>query len=138
MIFKFISFGCVGLLRSGMSRKDVRDVLGGDVSTFKKGSDDENETDDYGVHRVHVYYDADDRLEGAEFLIGSEFYFGGMKVVGERCYLVCGLFLKRGVKMDADTAGFKVREHGLSFYVPEGGSYEVDALVKSVYVDFKC
>lgn len=129
MIFEFISFGCLGLLRPGMSRKDVRDVLGGDVSTFKKGSDDANETDDYGGHRVHVYYDADDRLEGAKFLRGSEFYLEGMKVVGGRCSLVCELFLKCGVKMDADTAGFKARELGLSFYVPEGGSYEVDALV---------
>lgn len=136
MLFKFISAGRVGPLHSGMSRNEVRDVLGGDVSTFKKGSDDENETDDYGVHRVHVYYDADDRLEGVEFLRGSEFYLGDIKVVGERYSLLSELFIAEGVKMDVNTAGFKVRELGLSFYIPDIGDYEVDALVKSAYVDF--
>lgn len=137
MLFKFISVGCVGPLRSGMGREEVREVLGGDFSTFKKTADDESETEDYSVHRVHVYYDADDRLEGAEFLRGSEFYFNNIKVVGERYSFLSELLIKENVVIDVSTSGFKMRELGLSFYVPDIGDYEVDALIKSVYVDFK-
>ena len=53
----------VGDIAFGMTRNEVRKVLG-DAVTFMKTPDDDSLTDDFGF--CHIYYDADDRCEAVE------------------------------------------------------------------------
>lgn len=61
-------------IKFGMSREDVRNILG-DSTEFFKG-DSKVATDDFGY--CHVYYDDNDRCEAVEFFDETEVYINGI------------------------------------------------------------
>lgn len=135
MVFEIVTLGSVGPLKVGMDRGKVREILGGGYHEFKKTLAADNTVDDYEVYRIHIYYDGDDKVKGVEFLSGSDVMWKGVKLVGEPCNLISEFFLSNGFKVEVDSAGFYVDELGLGFYAPDIGDYDVDAIIKSLYLD---
>src|SRR4051812_25631562 len=58
----------IGPLRFGLTRSQVRSLLGNDVDQFRKGPYATNETDAYDQHGLHLYYDQREQLEAIEAL----------------------------------------------------------------------
>jgi hypothetical protein len=56
----------VGPLAFGISRADVRHLLGEASRLFRKGPERVQFTDEFAALGVHLYYDVDDRLEFVE------------------------------------------------------------------------
>ncbi|NMZ34008.1 hypothetical protein [Pseudomonas proteolytica] len=135
MVFEIFTLGSVGPLNVGMDREKVREILGGGYHEFKKTLAADNTTDDYGVYRIHVYYDGDDKVKGVEFLSGSDVFWNGMKLVGEPSNVISEFFLNNGFKVEVDAAGFYVDELGMGFYAPDVEDCDVDAIIKSLYLD---
>jgi hypothetical protein len=60
----------VGIIKFGMSREEVRDLLGGEYTEFKKSKYSKNTTDDYGS--FHVFYTIENKVEAVEIFDGIE------------------------------------------------------------------
>jgi len=73
--FEIVPLESVGGIRFGMTRADVRKLLGDPVSEFRKTRRSVNTTDDYGD--FHVYYAADDFCEAVELFGGCTACFNG-------------------------------------------------------------
>lgn len=56
-------------VRYGMSREEVRRILGTPIREFKKTKYSKNTTDDFGMY--HIYYDSNNRFEAVEFFEGA-------------------------------------------------------------------
>lgn len=64
---RFIVTPLVGFdsINFGMSRSQIRNILGAPIREFKKSKYSKNTTDDFGAY--HVFFDANDKLEAVEF-----------------------------------------------------------------------
>ena len=67
-MFEIIPIEKVGEICFGMSRADVRGILGAPLSEFRKTRRSANTTDDYG--NFHVFYDVDNTCEAVELFGG--------------------------------------------------------------------
>lgn len=54
-----------GEIKFDLDRSELRSILGGNYSEYKKNKYSDNTTDDYGD--FHVYYDKDNKCEAVEF-----------------------------------------------------------------------
>ena len=66
-VFPLIGFDDV---KFGMSRSEVRNILGSPEKEFKKSKFSKNTTDDFGD--FHTFYNADDQFEAVEFFKEAE------------------------------------------------------------------
>lgn len=96
-MFEIIPVEKVGEICFGMSRADVRGILGAPLSEFRKTRRSANTTDDYG--NFHVFYDVDDTCEAVEL-------FGGCTAClrGKSCFPKQGLPLLDGCALKTRTA----------------------------------
>lgn len=64
---KYIVTPLVGFdsVKFGMSRDEIRGILGIPTREFKKSKYSKSTTDDYGAY--HIFYDINDRFEAVEF-----------------------------------------------------------------------
>lgn len=63
-VYELVPNKKIGLLKFGMKRELVRDIMGKFVE-FKKSKFSKNTTDDFGD--CHVFYDQEDKLKAVEF-----------------------------------------------------------------------
>ncbi|MGX0891887.1 hypothetical protein AB7M22_003895 [Pseudomonas sp. ADAK2 TE3594] len=82
MNFELLAFGDLGSIKNGLSRAEVRSILGGGFEEFLKGPDSVVPTDAYDDFGLHVYYDESYRVVGVEFLKWSDFFLEGATVGG--------------------------------------------------------
>lgn len=104
----------------GMSRAEVRGLMGQPKSEFRKFSD-ENTTDEYDSY--HVFYDEDDRLEAVEIFNdeGVEVYVGDVLV------FPTDLVTARELIPDSE-----IDDDGLTCVAQSIGIYAPDALDETV------
>jgi len=77
-------FEGLGDLRFGMSRRDVRALLGQEFRSFKKTPLADSLTDAYAQYGLHLYYDGQDRLELVEAFRPCVPIFQGVELLGPR------------------------------------------------------
>ncbi len=65
-------------IRFGMSRADVRKILGRQYNEFRKSKLSKNTTDDFGI--CHVFYDSDDMCEAVEVFADCEVSINGKTI----------------------------------------------------------
>ena len=64
--WEIVPYVGVGPIQFGQTRSQVRSLLGGNVSVFRKGPSASTETDAFNELGLHLHYDAQDRLECIE------------------------------------------------------------------------
>lgn len=133
MKFDFLGVGNLGLIKSGMTKDQVRVALKEPYEEFIKTSTSIVKTDAFDSLNVHVFYEDSGKLKGVEFFSGSEFFLEGRKLIGESIEEVQYVLNGMGVGMDVNESGFSVKEIGLRFYIPDVG--ESGAVVESIYVE---
>lgn len=72
----------IGIVQFGMSRGEVRTLLPGSVSTFKKGLDAITLTDAYDELGLHLFYDSSDRLECIDAWGPCPISYKGVQLLG--------------------------------------------------------
>lgn len=60
----------IGAIKFGMSREELRNLLGNKYTEFRKTKYSKNTTDDYG--RFHVFYTEENKVEAVEIFDGIE------------------------------------------------------------------
>src|SRR6266480_1366133 len=111
-------FEGLGDLRFGMSRRDVRTLLGQEFRSFKKTPLADSLTDAYTQFGLHLYYDGQDRLELVEAFQPCVPIFRGVELLGPRKVVLEGL-REAGVgspRRDAD--GELFHDLGFGLYSP--------------------
>jgi hypothetical protein len=113
-----------GILEFGMSRTQVRVLLGRDFVSFKKTADAVTETDAYSDLGLHLYYDSDDRLEVMEFWGSNEIEIKGVPLLNGATQDVLSSLKAAGVTCQFDDG-----------YICNGGSFalsEEDGVINAV------
>lgn len=135
MDFELLAFGDLGSIKNGLSRAEVRSILGGGFDEFLKGPDSVVLTDAYDDFGLHVYYDESYRVFGVEFLKWSDFFWQGQRLAGENLQLLQQFFENNGQVLTFNSSDFYVSSLGLRLYAPDIG--EEDAIVETVYVNLR-
>lgn len=125
----------IGLVAAGMSRADVRAVIGSDFVEFKKAYFVSNTTDAFDSAGIHVYYDDQDRVEAVEIIHPAQCDYNGVNLLGIQIPHLKTVFIQRGIAFTEDDAGMYLEGGRLAIYVPEDVN-SPDAIGTSVYVDF--
>lgn len=112
-------FVSIGELRFGESRDNVRGQLGGTFVTFRKGGG-KSSTDAYNELGLHLYFDANDKLEFVEAFSPAEIYIFGIALLGRDQEKVGELLAVRGYEFVRDDVGLQFNALGLGFTAPEG------------------
>jgi hypothetical protein len=114
----------VGPVDFGISRREVRDILGEPSRLFKKTPEAVPLTDEYSALGIHIYYGSDDRLEFVEGWSEAHATNWRPEWKGVRFFdLGLGATLialqRLGVKVTADAlGGYDCWSIGVSLYVP--------------------
>lgn len=98
-------------IKFGMSRQEVRSILG-DSTEFFKG-DSEETTDDFGY--CHVYYDDNDKCEAIEFFDEAEVYINGVLAFP----IDKNVFSTKFADYIQDEDGFISYEYSIGIYAPD-------------------
>jgi hypothetical protein len=127
-------FEGLGDLRFGMSRADVRALLGPEFRSFKKTPLAKTLTDAYTQLGLHLYYDDQDRLEFIEAFQPCIPIFRGIELLG-RPEVVLEQLRKTGVGIPRrDSDGNFFDDLGFALYSP-GDVVEGVSVYKKGYYD---
>ena len=125
----------VGPLRPGMSRTEVRALLGA-FSEFRKSESSENSTDDFQPVGVHAYYDALNIIKGAEIFRGNKVLVEDVDILSSDFRGALERLSKQGVRYKEIDSGVELVDFGVRLYVPD--IYDVEKpSVEAVYVLLK-
>ena len=105
----------VGDIAFGMTRNEVRKVLG-DAVTFMKTPDDDSLTDDFGF--CHVYYDADDKCEAVE-IWDAEVYIKNTKIYPIDIKMAEDVLSDIFEDIEADDEGFISIDYSIGITAPD-------------------
>jgi hypothetical protein len=121
-MWEIITYEGVGPIKFGMTRNQVRAILGKPTASFMKGG--EAPTDAYDRHYVHVFYDLNDTVEYVEVFDASTIQWKGKVLRGLSCMQWYDLLTGDGshVSFEGDTLTSHV--FGLSVWVPLGDNEE--------------
>ena len=72
----------VGPISFGMTREEVRNVLGGNVVEYKKMPMSDTFTDAFNDHGIHIYYDSNDTCEAIEMALPADPKFSHKHMIG--------------------------------------------------------
>jgi hypothetical protein len=136
MEFEISPYVGVGPIVFGLARAEVRRHLGGPVHTFMKSAASVAPTDVFEDFDLHVYYDADDRCEAAEFGKGharrhADPTFRGRRLVGQ-LVLPVQRWLST-IDPDVRTIGGSTISFGFGFGV-HASSADSEATIQDVIV----
>ena len=116
----------VGQLRFGLTRSQVRSLLGGSVSTFRKGPYASTDTDAYDELGLHLYYGNGDRLECIEAWGPCPIHYKGVSLLNASTQEVLERLAGLGLSSRYDD-GYFLDDGGFALYTP-------DDVVKAVTV----
>lgn len=101
-------------VKFGMSRSEVRTVLGGEYKEFKKSKYSKNTTDDFGV--CHVFYTLDDKCEAVEVFGECE-----VSVNGQLLFPLDISLVKKLIEdLEEDFGSYISKKLSVGIYAPEG------------------
>jgi hypothetical protein len=131
MILNVEPYVGIGPIRFGMTRDDVRRVLGRPSRSFLKGQVEPN--DAYEKLHLHVGYDTEGRVETVETFESSAIEWRGVKLF-ERSYMqLRDMFLEAGASLRFEDDGFESLQHGIGVWAPLDDDDE-ENVVKSILV----
>lgn len=123
----------IGPIRLGMTREEVRRVLGVPYKSFMKTPFSRVPTDAFDEILVHVYYNLSDRCEAVEVFDPGTATFLGEELVGRPFELVLAWMRALDPDLEVDADGLRSRELGLGLYAP-GNNEETGLPVEAVIV----
>lgn len=115
--WEIIPFEGLGNLRFGMKRLRVRDLLGDEYDSFRKGASSQL-TDAYNRLGLHLHYDAEDRLEFIEAIPPRCIpVYHGVELMDDLATVFRRL-AKLGYEPRYDNEGYLFDELGFALYAP--------------------
>src|SRR5262245_57232562 len=104
---RIFDFSCdsVGPIVVGMSRAEVRSVVGSKVVEFRKAYFASNTTDAFDDEGIHVYYDDNDIVEAVELFCPNRYNYCGRNVLGERIGCLKDVLREDGFEFETDESG---------------------------------
>ncbi|WP_303749239.1 hypothetical protein [Stenotrophomonas pigmentata] len=123
-----------GPVNDGMSRSEVRRILGGFQEFLKSKSS--GVVDDFSDTVAHVYYDERDLIKGVEVFRGGKVALCGVNPFDSTAEVFFKIIRNKGMEViEFAPAVFVISELRARLYVPdilEDGNAEID----SVYLEF--
>jgi hypothetical protein len=119
--------GC-GPVKFGMSRSEVRALLGSHFSTFKKGAEAFNLTDSYDSIGLHLYYDGKGELDFVEAFSPCAPCFNEIHFIGNNPQRILAQMRALGHEAIAITAVFCFERLGISIYVPSSEAVKIESV----------
>jgi hypothetical protein len=108
----------IGPIKLGMSRKEVRDILGGDFRSFKKTPYDEVTTDFFDEMGVHVHYKKEEVCEAVEVASPSLPTFQNKPLLGRPFGELRDWFVSIDAGAEIDESGLTSYQLGIGLYAP--------------------
>ena len=99
-------------IKFGMSREDVRKVLGGTYRTFKKSKFSKTMTDDFGI--CHVFYNTEDKCKAVEIFGECQVSIDGKVVFPLDVQAVKEII----PDLEEDTGSYISRKLSIGIYAP--------------------
>ena len=101
-------------IKFGMSRSEVRKVVGSEYKEFRKNKFSKTTTDDFGI--CHVFYNLDDKCEAVEVFSECE-----ISVSGEVIFPLDILSVKKQIPdLEEDMGSYISKKLSIGIYAPEG------------------
>lgn len=122
----------VGPIRFGMTRSQVQSLLGGSVSTFRKGPYASTDTDAYDQLGLHLHYDKGDRLECIEAWGPCPIYYQGASLLNANIQAVLERLAALGLSSRYDD-GYFFDDAGFALYAPDDVVKAVTVYPKGYY-----
>jgi hypothetical protein len=112
----------------------VRSYLGSEFTSFKKTPFSESETDAFDGLGLHLYYDANDKLEFIEAFSPCQIVFQGVELIGESTLSVVDQLSAQGLSARLDESTYFYDDHGIVI-MDDGGLIEGVSLFARGYYD---
>jgi hypothetical protein len=122
-----------GVLHFGMSRSQVRSLLGPEFRAFRKGTHAATDTDAYDKLCLHLYYDAHDRLEYIEAWGSCQILYKGIPLLGVPTRSLLLQLNRIGLGSRYDD-GYLFDDGGFTLYAP-GDVVEAVGVYRRGYYD---
>jgi hypothetical protein len=116
---EIVPYQGLGDLRLGMTRGEVRDLLGPGFRSFRKTPWSAADTDAYDGLGFHLYYDPQDRLEFIETFPPCRPRYRGVELFGARPKALLRRLAAVGCDAVGDGESYDFRECGFVLYVPD-------------------
>jgi len=119
MTMEIKSFEGVGDLRFGMTRAQVRAVLGSRFRSLKKTPSSEHEHDSFFEAGFQVFYDQNGLCEAIEMGKPANPTFGGELIIGNPYSDARDLLLMADPELTEDDSGLVSEKTGIALYAPK-------------------
>ncbi len=143
MEFDIVPFIRVGPIHFGISRAEIRSLLGGRLEEFMKSRSSTEPTDDFRDLDLHVYYKNDCCSAVEVFKASKQTLLGhieptllGYAIVGRPYSEVLGWMENLDPNIECDGTGLLSRQYGVSIFAPSAED-EIYDPVEGVYVFMK-
>ena len=120
MKFEIHSHEGAGPVRFGMTTTEVREALGGEFESFKRGPDEQHPLDKFSDHRCFIYYDASGKVEAIEFAKRGEPMLGGVNLLGLGYADLVKLITMKDPDVVIKNDGFTSVNLGIGCWAPAG------------------
>ena len=130
MEFRIDPYSSVGDVRFGMSREEVRGILGGPSSLFRRSPNSVRLTEAFSENGIFVIYDDIDRCAAVEMTTPASAILEGRAIISQPMIDVQRWLELNGAEMSPDSAGFTCFSHGIGIFAPAAPS--PFALIESV------
>jgi len=122
----------IGPIRFGMSRAQVRELLGEGYREFLKTPTSKVLTDDYLAYASHIFYDLDNTCKGIEVFPPAKLHWNGRFLLGDSFQSTLRYFQQIDDGVQLKSTGLLSRKFGISSYAPKAED-AIDNPVESVY-----
>lgn len=111
----FTQFIGLGIIKFGLSRNAIRDILNEPFREFKRNEFAENTTDYYPSSMVFIEYDIDNNCNAIEIHKGADFIFNGTNIFSLSYKELLEVNKKTSANFEEDDSG--ITFHDLGFGV---------------------
>jgi hypothetical protein len=138
MTFNYSEADGLSVFSGVRDREAVRKVVDLPYRVFPKTEFSDNSTDVFGGAALKVWYDANDKISGAQiYYPEASFCLLGKQLLGKSVKDLELLLSEMGLELvfDIDGAGFNIKNDTVRFYVPALAELDKRARVEAVYVE---
>lgn len=111
MSFDIVAGKSVGAIRFGMSRTDVKKMMGNKPKEFTKNTFSKAKTDDFGAY--HAYYDESEMLEAVEFFDECQLVLDGIDLMQLTYKNLLDLMREKDENLQVGDLDFTSFEYGI-------------------------
>jgi hypothetical protein len=129
MDLEILTYSGVGLLRLGMTSEQAQDIFGRKPEMFQKTTD--TLVENYGG--IHLYYDANAKINFIEILRPNRPTFDGLELIGKDIDEISEEFRKRGYGLKNVFDTYQYDDIGVALFVPNSIIKCVSVYVRGYY-----